>query len=126
MYVHSVYMAKKRDHVRGRRQYRRTFLREWRKHRGLTLEKVAEQVGQRLGRKFTHASLSRIERGLQPYSQGILEALADIYDTSVVALLIQSPNDSEGIWPIWEQASPSERKAIVEVSRALVKSGSKK
>lgn len=50
--------------------YRVTFIRKWRQHRDLTLEVVADAVG------MTKTSLSRIERGWQPYTQPTLEAIA--------------------------------------------------
>lgn len=51
---------------------RRHFIREWRKSvPNLTLARLADRVG------IAQSSLSRIERGEQPYSQPILEALAE-------------------------------------------------
>jgi transcriptional regulator with XRE-family HTH domain len=95
--------------------YQRTLLRQWREHRGRTLEQAAETVG------ITHASLSRIERGKQPYSQVILEALAEYYDTDVVSLLIRDPQDPEGIWSVWDQAKPREKRLIIEIARTLLR-----
>jgi transcriptional regulator with XRE-family HTH domain len=96
------------------------FIREWRQHRKLTLEQVAARLAERLG-SFTHASLSRIERGRQPYSQPILEALADALNTDAASLLIRNPNDPEGIWSIWDQAKPGERVQIIEIAKTLLK-----
>ncbi len=101
---------------------RRTFIRQWREFRGLTLEQLADRVGEVLG-GFTHASLSRIERGLQPYSQDILEAIANALQTDVASLLNRDPSDPEGIWSIWEQAKPGERKMIVELAKTVRKTG---
>ena len=56
---------------RLKRPYGRTFIRNWRAHRNLTLAQLAQRIG------TTHATLSRIERGLQPYNQPLLEALAE-------------------------------------------------
>ncbi len=91
-HLHHVYMAKKVVPRLKRPQYRRTFLRQWREHRGYTLEQAAEAVD------ITHASLSRIERGLQPYSQAILEALAELYMTDVASLIMRDPTDPEAMW----------------------------
>jgi transcriptional regulator with XRE-family HTH domain len=96
-------------------RYRLTFIRQWRHHRGLTLERLADLVG------ITHASLSRLERGLQPYSQGVLERLADVLETDAASLLIRDPTDPDGIWTVWDQASPSERRQIVEIAKTLIK-----
>jgi transcriptional regulator with XRE-family HTH domain len=64
------------------------FIREWRKAKGLTLEVVADAL------KTTHASLSRIERGLQPYSQPMLQGLADLMAVDPADLL--GPPDAAG------------------------------
>lgn len=39
------------------------FIRQWRKHRGLSQEKLAERLG------MSAANLSRVESGKQPYTQ---------------------------------------------------------
>jgi transcriptional regulator with XRE-family HTH domain len=112
----------------------RHFLRSWRTHRGYSLETVAERVGI-LGaerqdamhdplsspRSMTHASLSRIERGLQPYNQALLEILADVYQTDVASLLIRDPMESEGLWSIWDQIPPTERVTALAMLRGLVR-----
>ena len=102
---------------RGATRHHRTFIREWRQSRGLTLQQVANRIG------ITHASLSRIERGLQPYSQPLLEAIADVLQTEPASLLVRDPADREGIWSIWDQAKPGERRQIVEIAKTLIKTG---
>lgn len=99
------------------------FLRAWRKHRDKTLEEAAAFVGEATGEGFTHASLSRMERGLQPYSQPVLEALADYYHTDPASLLMRNPLDPDAIWTIWEKAKPGQRVTIREVASTIVKTG---
>ncbi|MBM0204543.1 helix-turn-helix domain-containing protein [Micromonospora sp. STR1s_5] len=72
-----------------------TFIREWREYRGFTLELLAARIGS------THATLSRVERGKSPYSQGLLEALAEALATEPGTLLSMSPqaNDSSTAQP---------------------------
>lgn len=94
-------------------RYRRTYIREWRKFRGLTLEKLADRVG------LTASGLSMLERGERGYSQETLEALAEALMTEPASLLMRNPADEEAIWSLWEKASPGERRQIVEVARAL-------
>ena len=93
---------------------RRTFLREWRQHRNKTLVQVAEHL------HMTHGNLSRIERGLVPYNEDLLEALADLYRCEPVDMLIRNPLEPEGIWSLWERAKPGERRQIVTVAEALI------
>lgn len=109
---------------RAARTYQRTFLREWRLFRHLTLERAADRIGEVTGEGFSHGQLSRIERGEQPYSQAILEAAADAYGTDPASLLMRNPADPEGIWSIWEQAKTGEqRRIIVDLARTVVKTG---
>ena len=114
--VHNVYMAKKTV-SRPKSTYRPTFIRAWREDRGLTLEQLAERIG------TTHATLSRIERGLQPYSQPMLEAIAEGLSTDPASLLMRNPADPEGIWSVWDNAKPGERRQIVEIAKTLIKTG---
>lgn len=93
---------------------RKTFLREWRKHRGKTLVQVAEHL------HMTHGNLSRIERGQVPYNEDLLDALADLYMCAPVDLLIRNPLEPESIWSLWDRAQPGERQQIVAVAEALI------
>lgn len=65
--------------------WRKTFLREWREFNDRSLESVAGQMG------LTHSQLSKIERGLQPYSQRVLEVAALEYGCTVQDLLTRAP-----------------------------------
>lgn len=95
----------------------RHFIREWRKHRGLTQEPLAERIG------ITKAQLSRIENGKQGYNQGTLEALANALQTDAASLIMRDPLSPEAIWTIWDQAKPAQRRQIEEVAKALLKTG---
>jgi transcriptional regulator with XRE-family HTH domain len=93
-----------------------TFIRQWREHRGLSLERLAGRLS------TTKASLSRIERGLQPYSQPILEALAEALTCAPADLLMRNPTDPEGIWSIWDNIPVLDRPRVVAVLRAMLSS----
>jgi transcriptional regulator with XRE-family HTH domain len=113
-------MGRKRVIARFRRQIRPTYIRAWRQYRELTLQATADRVGTSIG-GFTHASLSRIERGLQPYSQPVLEALADALGTDTASLLMRDPQETEGLWSLWDKAKPGERKLIVDLAKTVIK-----
>jgi transcriptional regulator with XRE-family HTH domain len=98
--------------------YRRTFIREWRKHRGLTQEQLADRIG------MTATNLSMIERTERPYTQKTLEALAEALMTDPASLLMRNPEDEDAIWSLWERASPGEREQIARVVRSLKPTGS--
>lgn len=105
--------------VRTMRGYGKTYLRAWRQHRGKTLVQVAEQL------HMTHGQLSKIERGEQPYNQGLLEALSDLYSCQPADLIMRDPTDPQGIWSIWENAAPGERSKIVAIARAMIEQDGK-
>ena len=98
-----------------RKRLRPTYLRHWRQHRAKTLVQVAEEL------HLSHGQLSRIERGLQPYNQELLERLAELYRCEPVDLLIRDPSEPTSIWSIWDQAHPGERRQIASVAEALVR-----
>jgi transcriptional regulator with XRE-family HTH domain len=96
----------KRIALQKPRQRRRTFFREWREYRGLTQEQLAGRL------ETSVASISRIEKGTQPYTQDVLEALAEALAT-------------EAMWSIWDQAKSGERQLIEELARSVVRTGTK-
>lgn len=96
-------------------RFKPTFIRQWRKYRGLTQELLADRIGMSPG------NLSNIETGKQPYTQEHLEALAEALRCEVVDLLIRNPLDPEGIWSLWERAKTAQREQILEVTKALLK-----
>lgn len=95
----------------------KNYIRAWREYRRLSLEKVADRVG------TSHSTLSRVERGLQPYNQLLLEALADALRCEPVDLLIRDPSDPDGIWSIWEGLSPPQRRQAIAVISAIKQTG---
>lgn len=98
----------------GRKQHKPTFIRQWRKHRGYTVEHLAGMI------EITGASLSRIERGLQPYNQELLERVAEALTVEPASLLMRDPSEPEPIWSIWDRAKPGERQQIRTVAEALI------
>lgn len=95
----------------------RHFIKQWRKHRGYTQGKLAEMVGTSTG------NISRVETFQQPYTQDLLEAVADALMTDAASLIMRDPTAPDAIWSVWEQASPGQRAQIVEVAKALLKTG---
>jgi len=115
-----MYMPAKRVVPRFKaKTFRKTFIRQYRLRENMSLERLAEIVGEATGEGFTHASLSRIERGLQPYSQPVLEAIADALHTDPASLLIRNPDDP-GIWSVWDQAKEGDRQKIVDIAKTIV------
>jgi transcriptional regulator with XRE-family HTH domain len=97
---------------------KRTFFKQWRKHRGYTLEQAAELSGMSIG------NISAMERGAQGYTQDGLESLAEAYNATPGQLLTVDPEQSD-IWSIWEMAKSGDRQKIVEIAKTIVgKTGS--
>lgn len=99
-----------------KRRFRRTFIREWREHRGLTLE----QLGDRLDMTASH--LSMLERGQRGYTQETLEQIAHALQTDAASLIMRLPGDDE-MWSLWDQAKPGVRRQITEIAKTLTKTG---
>jgi len=74
-----------------------SYLREWRRHRGLTQSQVLDRLAIMDDPNLpkTGASLSRLEAGKQPYSQRVLEALAEVYGVEPGHLIGHCP-EKEG------------------------------
>lgn len=117
--VHHAYMAR-RDRGPGHH------LRQWRDKFGWSQQEVVERL-QNLGAeradpsdplaqpvKFTRVSLSRVESGKQPYNQRLMELLAEVYGTTVDALIRIDPGQPDPNWNILETLKPVERQAVVE------------
>ena len=74
------------------------YIKQWRKHRGLSLRRLAERMEVQPGEELISAmSLSRIERGEQPYSEPVLEALALALDTPRWSLLSVNPETESDV-----------------------------
>jgi transcriptional regulator with XRE-family HTH domain len=114
--VHPAYMPKGTRLSQKSTPFRITKIRKWRETRDKTLEEVAAVLG------ITHATLSRIERGLLPYSQEHLERLSKELNIDVASLLGRDPDDPETIWPLWNQATGEQKEMIVDIAKSIVKS----
>ncbi len=109
-------MPKRIGYDKNRRR-RRTFIRQWREYRGYSQEKLAGMLD------TSGSMISRIESGAVPYTQDVLEALAEALSTDVASLLMRDPTNPEALWSIWDQAQEGQRKIIEEVARSIVKTG---
>lgn len=93
----------------------RQFFRQWRKYRGMTLEKAGAAAG------MTAGNLSAMERGEQGYTPAGLQALADVYKTSPGWLLEVNPlEEGDGIMNMLGNANDTERKMIAEIARTII------
>lgn len=93
------------------------FIREWRKHRGLSQDQLAERIG------MNRAYLSKIESGKRRYDQPFLEAAAAVLRCEPADLIIRDPSDPDGIWSVWDSLKPVERAQVVEIAKTLKRTG---
>jgi transcriptional regulator with XRE-family HTH domain len=102
-------------------QFRRTYLKEWRKHRALTQAQVVARLEIMDDDQLpaTEASLSRYENGKQPYNQRILEALADIYDTEPGHLITRDPTKEGEVVDFVSRLSEQEQRQVLAIARAI-------
>lgn len=65
----------------------RNYVRQWRKHRGLTQEKLAELTG------YTPSSISQLETGTQGYEEATLVKLSQALDCKPGDLISGPPEE---------------------------------
>jgi transcriptional regulator with XRE-family HTH domain len=98
----------------------RHYVREWRKFRGLTQERLAERT------PFTTGAISQLETGRTKYTQDMLEALADALQCTPADLLMRDPLREGAVWSIEDQlksVSLERRNQIIAVVETLLKTG---
>lgn len=98
----------------------RHYVREWRQHRSLTQEQLAERIGK------THGAISQLERGLTDYTQGMLEALAYALSCEPGDLLSVNPlvaGEVVDITALLRGAPPAVRQQAFAVVQAMLQTG---
>jgi transcriptional regulator with XRE-family HTH domain len=107
--------------------YKKTYIKEWREKRGLSLRRLADRLEQSPGGELliSHTSIGRIEKGQQPYSQPVLEAIADALGVPASMLLEVNPEKDGDVIDITlrlNKAPPELRKQAVDILEALLQS----
>jgi transcriptional regulator with XRE-family HTH domain len=85
------------------RYRRRHFIRQYREHRGLSQEQLAERMG------TTKANISRVENYRQGYTQDFLEAAADAMQTDPASLLNRPPDTPDPLQQLLDLARDLQR-----------------
>lgn len=116
-WVHMVAIATVADNAGMRAptkpQWRPTYLRQWREHRGLSQDELAPRL------EIDRAHLSKIERGVHPYTQSILEAAADELGCTVMDLLTRKPDEAENIFVRWPVMTDQQRRQAIRLFNAI-------
>jgi transcriptional regulator with XRE-family HTH domain len=91
------------------------FIADWRRHRDLTQAALGAALG------ISKASISRIERSIQPYNQDLLEAVAEVLQTEPASLLTRRPEESDPVLSVWERIPKPRRRQALAVLEALAR-----
>src|SRR5687768_5850091 len=106
------------------RKFAKTYIKEWRKFRGLSLRRLADRLEMDgPDDTISHTSIQRIENGLQPYSQPVLEALSGALNVSVVDLISVDPTKEGEVIDLLRLINDNNRDQAIRVLRALAETG---
>ena len=94
-----------------------TFLKQWRDHRHLTQEKLAEKVG------VSTSAISQWESGQLGFRGASLAKLADALDCTLPELLTYDPTREDSFWPLFQKAEKlggAARRHIWQIMKAAL------
>ncbi len=89
------------------------YVREWRKSRGLTQERLAERT------PFSPGAISQLETGRTAYTQDMLEALADALDCKPGDLISRNPNVEADVVYLFQELPEDKRRIALEMLKSL-------
>lgn len=116
---HDVTALRYTDSMANRRLGRH-YIKQWRKHRGYSLRKLAGMMEREPGEQMTsHANIGRIENFEQPYSQEILEALAIALQSTVTNLLTVDPSKDGDVVDIMQMIVTKDRDTVLAILAGL-------
>lgn len=95
--------------------FKPTFIRAWRKFREKSIDQLAAESGMDKG------NLSKLERGLHPYKQDTLDAVAKALGTTAEILITRGPEDPARLYEFISRANPTVRRQIEEAAAAIYK-----
>lgn len=95
-----------------KRRRQTIFLREWRLHRHLTQEQLAERIG------VAATTYGRIENGKSPYNQDFLELAANALMCDPADIIIRRP-EASAPWSIVDSLKRAPERKLEEI-RAVI------
>jgi len=99
-------------------------IRAWRASKGLSLRRLANRLINDDGSQIiSYASLSRIEKGEQEYTQSVLEGIAAALGTDAGSLIMRNPTQDKALYSIWDQIPATKREAAMAMLEGLAKTG---
>lgn len=91
----------------------RHYVREWRKFRGLTQERLAERT------PFSTGAVSQLETGRTRYTQDLLEALAVALDCKPGDLISRDPFKEGDVVYLFNDLPDDKKRIAIEMLRTL-------
>lgn len=102
------------------RKLGKTYIKEWRLHRGLSLRRLAQRMEVEPGVELiSHASIGRIEKREQPYSQEILEAMAVALGCQPWDLLHNDPTKDGELVRLIDSLTPEQARQATAIIKAM-------
>lgn len=96
---------------------RRTHIADWRRHKNLTQDQLAEMLG------TSKPTISRIENGESPYGQDFVEACAEALGIEPGDLIDRDPRSPPDILAqLCKRLPPAQRVVATEVLAAIIRS----
>jgi transcriptional regulator with XRE-family HTH domain len=89
------------------------FIREWRRHRGLTQDELANAI--RVDRTY----LNKIERGKRRYIPSVLEAMAETLGCAPGDLISRRPDQTSEIEALYMSLSAEDRSRAIAVLKTV-------
>lgn len=101
----------------------RHYIKEWRQHRGLSLRRLADRLETTAGGDplLSYASLGRIERGEQPFTEETIQAIADALGVSRMSLLEMHPEQEATLIELFKRLPASEQEHARRYLETLAK-----
>lgn len=100
---------------------KRLYLREWRKHRGLTQKELAARMESEPGIELmSYVTVSNIERGAQSPTLEQLYAIAEALDITVAALVTHHPKAEGEVIDLMRRIDSGKRDTVIAMIRAAI------
>jgi len=91
----------------------RHYVREWRKERGLTQERLAERT------PFSPGAISQLETGRTAYTQDMIEALAKALEVQPGDLISRNPKAEGDVVHLFNELDADKRRIALEMLKSL-------
>ena len=93
----------------------RHFIREWRKHRNLNQDELAERVG------VSQGFISKLERNQQNPDLAFLDAASKALGCSPSDLIERDPSHGARIWEIYDKMTAAQQNQLTAIAETIMK-----